>query len=1025
MYESSTIDYQGAQNAGHTLQRVDTTYSSALFIASTGHGAIGNVFATDVVTTVYPSGKVKKIHKDPDAGPGNGEPIFGNVKKELEYDWGQGAPGALLRETDTIYQWEINPAFVTAHIVDLPASVIVKDGSGNRVAETDYTYDEAAYLAALGVTTQHVAPPYGVRGNLTTVSHWLNTSNSFISSHTNWYDTGEVYQKIDPLGHTTTYSYDPAYVGGYVTETCSPATNGSSHCVSGTYDFITGVLTSLTNENATTQASGNTQGDAAHTSNYNYDIMSRITSAQAPPDSANSGARAQNRFSFSTPNVFPVSVQRTKSITNALSDSATSFFDGLGRGYKSQHAVPGNTATVDTTFDADGHVATVSNPYFSVSDPTYGITTSQYDALDRVTQVTKQDGSVSSVNYDVAVAIPGNCTDTVDEAGKQRRTCSDGLGRLVEVDEPNPGSQAVAAQAVITISGALDSQARVGAVNAAAGGSSLTITGVGGLNVDQSKSVLGPKYCAQYNIHGTCVDWEFEQDTIFDAGTVTVTVNGHATSVPYGSGSSTNTIASGLVTAINNDTAAFVNASSSGAVLTFSARATGAATNYSWSVSGVSSDSTDFGTAGSFFGSPASGALTGGLNGFGGTTVYDAGTVTLTIGSFTASAMYGQSSNSTAAQIATALAGSGATGLNRAGSPVSAVANGASITLTYATAGASGDGVTVAASSQSTQTQWTFSPASFTGVGSSFGNGLNAGDLSNTPFITQYQYDTLGNLLRVDQKGTAPGDSTQWRTRTFTYDSLSRLLTATNPESGTISYVYDADGSLLQKTSPAPNQTGAATQTVSYCYDALHRVAGKGYGAQSCPLASAVVSYVYDSGANAVGKLVSLTDQAGSASYSYDPMGRMTAETRTLIGAGTPPPGTDGVFITKTLSYEYNLDGSLKTLHYPSGAAVTYTPDSAGRILSAVDSSNGVNYATGATYGPDGALTGFVSGYSSSFAGITNAFAYNKRLQPLAMSATAPSQTVYSIGYDFHYGAGNNGNVFGIYSSRDTHNDKR
>jgi YD repeat-containing protein len=93
---------------------------------------------------------------------------------------------------------------------------------------------------------------------------------------------------------------------------------------------------------------------------------------------------------------------------------------------------------------------------------------------------------------------------------------------------------------------------------------------------------------------------------------------------------------------------------------------------------------------------------------------------------------------------------------------------------------------------------------------------------------TLYSYDALGNLLRVDQKGTAPNDSTQWRTRTFTYDSLSRLLTANNPESGTIPYSYDLDGNLLQKTSPAPNQTGTATQTVSYCYDALHRVTGKG-----------------------------------------------------------------------------------------------------------------------------------------------------------------------------------------------------
>ena len=47
------------------------------------------------------------------------------------------------------------------------------------------------------------------------------------------------------------------------------------------------------------------------------------------------------------------------------------------------------------------------------------------------------------------------------------------------------------------------------------------------------------------------------------------------------------------------------------------------------------------------------------------------------------------------------------------------------------------------------------------------------------------------------------------------------------------------------------------------------------------------------------------------------------------------------------MSYDYNLDGSIKTIHYPSGAAVTYTPDSAGRMLSAVDAGNNINYVTG------------------------------------------------------------------------------
>jgi len=213
------------------------------------------------------------------------------------------------------------------------------------------------------------------------------------------------------------------------------------------------VLTSLTNENATTQASGNTPGDSAHTSNFSYDSMFRITSGQAPPDPANSSARATTSFNYFT-NSIPWSVSHTKSITNTLNDSATSFFDGLGRGYRSQHLLPNGTASVDTTFDVAGRVATVSNPYFTSADPTYGITASQYDALDRVIQTTKQDGSFSTVAYDQTPSgVQGICTTSVDEAGKLRRGCADALGRLVEVDEPNQNAQATFAQATISISG--------------------------------------------------------------------------------------------------------------------------------------------------------------------------------------------------------------------------------------------------------------------------------------------------------------------------------------------------------------------------------------------------------------------------------------------------------------------------------------------------------------------------------------------------------------------------------------------
>jgi len=50
------------------------------------------------------------------------------------------------------------------------------------------------------------------------------------------------------------------------------------------------------------------------------------------------------------------------------------------------------------------------------------------------------------------------------------------------------------------------------------------------------------------------------------------------------------------------------------------------------------------------------------------------------------------------------------------------------------------------------------------------------------------------------------------RQRTFVYNSLSQLTSATNPESGTISYTYDSDGNVLTKVTPAPNQTGLEQQ---------------------------------------------------------------------------------------------------------------------------------------------------------------------------------------------------------------------
>ncbi|HEY1525808.1 MAG TPA: hypothetical protein VGH51_06180 [Candidatus Angelobacter sp.] len=356
-YEVETRDYQGTHGSGALLKTVDTQYHADIGFTTT------STFAADVVpdtiTTTLPGNRVSKVVRQYDPGPVGTMTTYGKLTDEKEYDNGNGNPGPLLRETVTTYQWQSNSTYLDAGFLDLPASVVVKDGSGCALAETDYTYDESAYITpytgTLPANTHGTAPAGTVRGNLTTVTKRLAPASSCspaggtaITTHTKWYDTGVPYQKIDPLGRTTTLSYDSAYAGAFVTKTCSPQTGSVTHCVSGTYDLTTGLLESFTNENATTQASGTTPGDATHTSNYIYDTSWRLTSAQGPQDLSNGSARATTSFTPSTANIFPLSVQHQRSIATGVSpDSSTTYFDGVARVNETTHVLPGGTAALD------------------------------------------------------------------------------------------------------------------------------------------------------------------------------------------------------------------------------------------------------------------------------------------------------------------------------------------------------------------------------------------------------------------------------------------------------------------------------------------------------------------------------------------------------------------------------------------------------------------------------------------------------------------------------------------------------
>ncbi|HXN72919.1 MAG TPA: hypothetical protein VN861_10250 [Candidatus Acidoferrales bacterium] len=361
-YETATTVYQGSNTSGQLLETVNTTYSGTEGSFDT---AI-NVVPTSITTTVGNS--VKLVTKTYDTGLGTGQPIFGDVVTEKDYDWSTSPPETLLMQTNTSYLWQTNSSYATSGLLDLPSSVVVENASGSRVAETDYTYDEPTYLTASGITTNHVAPLEGVRGNLSTVSKWLNTGSPVVS-HTNWYDTGEPYQKIDPKGNKTTYAYSGTYAGAYPTT----ITNALGQITTNVYDASTGLLTSTTDSN----------GQVA---SFAYDTMFRKAQDTYPD-----GGQTSYCYTYDQPGCLGVTcynVGRRTGMTDA-GGSESWAYDKMGRELAEQRTSNSITKNTAYTYNLDGSLATLTYPSGRIITYAYSAAARPLSAID----------TANSINY--------------------------------------------------------------------------------------------------------------------------------------------------------------------------------------------------------------------------------------------------------------------------------------------------------------------------------------------------------------------------------------------------------------------------------------------------------------------------------------------------------------------------------------------------------------------------------------------------------------------------------------------------
>jgi RHS repeat-associated protein len=276
---------------------------------------------------------------------------------------------------------------------------------------------------------------------------------------------------------------------------------------------------------------------------------------------------------------------------------------------------------------------------------------------------------------------------------------------------------------------------------------------------------------------------------------------------------------------------------------------------------------------------------------------------------------------------------------------------------------------------------------------------------------TCYTYDLNDNLTQVTSLASSPN-----QTRNYAYDMLSRATSTTTPESGTSYFYYTTSGGLLcsGNATAVCRRTDAQNVTTTYTYDALNRLISTSYN-NSNPT-TPTVKYGYDAVAltgcttapptlaitNGLGRRTAMCDGSGATSWSFDSVGNVLTEKRTINGQ------------TRTINYAYNLDGTIYTIQYPGNRTITYTEGNAQRMTAATDVANSINYAkapsSGTMYAPTGALASDTHGYvSGGFAGITESYTYNNRLELTAIQATSSAGTPLNLAYS--YVTGNNGNI--------------
>lgn len=380
---------------------------------------------------------------------------YNNPTEVREYDYDQ----SLKRRTTTAYVTTNNGLNYATddsiHLLRLPLVSTIYDGFNNHIAQTVMEYDvytddgDRGLLLDYTSVCQHDAA-YGAgratRGNATRTGNWLNTTGSFVYAFARYDTLGNVVSTKDPKQNVTSFSFaddfgdgsnpggggnnptTPTFAFPTLMTSPPPSPGAPVHTARSQYDFSTGLLTGFRDRNGVV------------TQTIYNDPFHRPTLVKAAVGI--SGVENHTAMYYAPSSIFGITLTKNDMLTatdqSTLDDAALRSWtvtDGFGRTKESWSRDPQGNIKMEILYDALGRTRQTSIPFRPSAGETTVYKTTGYDLAGRIINGSTPDNAVVSTSYS------GNTVTITDQTGKQRRSVTDALGRLVQVYEaPNNSS---------------------------------------------------------------------------------------------------------------------------------------------------------------------------------------------------------------------------------------------------------------------------------------------------------------------------------------------------------------------------------------------------------------------------------------------------------------------------------------------------------------------------------------------------------------------------------------------------------